>query len=530
MKIRKARPKSYTNFGEIGRSGLNSWGGQIKEEFLPELKGKLGRKMIKEMMDNDAIIASMLFAVSMLIRQAKPTIKPAIEPTPAKTVKKKGRLYRLFKAEDTAKAKGAKEAADFVQSCFNDMSETWGDTVSEILTMLPYGWAWLETVYKKRNGPGRDPTQNSRFTDGKIGWRKMPLRGQDTLKRWLFDPAGGIQGMVQQVRDDKGVMVEVTLPIEKSLLFRTDHNKNNPEGRSVLRAPYRSWHFKKRIEEIEGIGIERDMAGLPVLMAPEGLDLWNVNDTEATAARTEAETIVRSIRRDEQEGVLLPNGWELTLLASAGKRNFDTTQVIGRYNNNIAMTLLADFIILGHNNRYGSFALSSSKTHMFAVALGGWLGAIADVFNRYAIPRLLEINGMDTEHPPIMEFEDIELPDLAALGTYILNLSRAGFQLFPNIPLEKKLMQAASMPIEDMEFGREAPPDPALLALENPPVPGGTNNAGKPKVSSSTQRTAPQNGSNSRRNNPGAKVKKELYRRGSRRPFRVRRRQVSAGV
>jgi len=455
-RIARARPLGYANFGEIGRSGLNLWGGEIREEFLRELKGKEWRKIIKEMKDNDPIIGSMLFAVSMLIRQAKPTMKPAIEPKTTTVTTKKGKRFRLIKA--TPDSTAAKESADFVQSCFDDMSETWADTVTEILTMLPYGWAWLETVYKRRGGPSRDPSQNSRFTDGKIGWRKLPLRSQDSLKKWVIDDTGGIQAMIQQVKTDQGGSEEITIPIQKSLLFRTEHHKNNPEGKSTLRNSYRPYHFKKRIEEIEGIGIERDLAGLPVMIAPEGMDLWNTNDALATQARSEAETIVRSIRRDEQEGVLLPFGWELTLLASSGKRNFDTTEVIGRYNNSIAMTMLADFIILGHNNRYGSFALSSSKTHMFAVALGGWLESIASVFNRYAIPRLLELNGMDTEHPPIMVFEDIELPDLAELGTYMLNLSKAGFQMFPNIPLEKRLMQAASMPIEDMEFGREPKP------------------------------------------------------------------------
>ena len=435
MRIKRARPKSYANFGEIGRSGLNHWGGEIREEYLRELRGKEGRKIIREMMDNNPIIGAILFAVSMLIRQAKPHVKPPV-------------------VEGQTQPSEPDETTKFVQSCFHDMSETWSDTVSEILTMLPYGWAWLETVYKKRNGPNRDPSQNSRYTDGRIGWRKMPLRAQDTLKKWVIDDTGGIQGMVQQVQGG----LEVTIPIVKSLLFRTTHNKNNPEGRSILRPMYRPWFYQKRIEEIEGIGIERDLAGLPVITAPEEFDIWNDDDPLAKRARTEAETIVRSIRRDEQEGVLLPGGWTLELLASAGKRNFDTSQVIGRYSNMMAMSVLADFIVLGHNNRYGSFALSSNKTHMFAVALGGWLDAIAGVFNRYAIPRLLEINGLPTENPPELTFEDIELPDLNELGNYIYKLSQSGFALFPNPPIERKLLQAASLPTEGVELGREPEP------------------------------------------------------------------------
>lgn len=488
-RIARARPLGYGNFGEIGRSGLNMWGGEVREEFLKELKGEKGRRLIKEMKDNDPIVGGMLFAVNMLIRQAKPIVKPAAE-----------------------KVGSSREAADFVTSNLHDMSETWADTVIEILTMLPYGWAWLETVYKRRSGPNRDPSKNSRFTDGRIGWRKMPLRAQDTLKRWQVDATGGIQGMVQRVMPDANGTIrgeEKLIPIEKSLLFRTTHEKNNPEGRSVLRSAYRSWHYKKRIEEIEGIGVERDLAGLPVLTAPEETDIWNSNNPDAVVAKNEAELIVRSIRRDEQEGVLLPFGWTLQLLSSAGKRNFDTTQIVGRYSNHIAMTMLADFIILGHNNRYGSFALSSSKTHMFAVALGGWLDSIASVFNRYAIPRLLLLNGMDAEHPPILEFEDIELPDLAELGTYISNLSKAGFQLFPNVPLEKKLLQAASMPIEDMILGREPQPD-VLTDPNAPPNPNRLRsaNARSTQTDGSTQRqrTSTQNGQNSRRNPVRARV------------------------
>lgn len=444
-KVRKARPKSYVNFGEIGRSGLNHWGGEIKEEFLPELKGKEGRKVYREMADNSPIIGACLFAVSMLIRQARPHLTPG--------------------TEDDA----GRKSAEFVQSCFDDMSETWADTSGEILTMLPYGWALVETIYKKRNGPSRDPSQNSRFIDGLIGWRKMPLRSQDTLKKWEFDSTGGIQGMVQSVKGEP----DRTIPIVKSLLFRTTHHKNNPEGRSVLRNCYRPYHFCKRIEEIEGIGIERDLAGLPIIQPPEEgpgyVDLWNASDPLAVTARQEAEIIVRSIRRDEQEGVVLPPGWSLELLASAGKRNFDTTTVINRYNNLMAMVMLADFIILGHNNRYGSFALSSNKTHMFSVALGGWMDAIAGVFNRYAIPRLLEINAMDVTAPPVLSFEDIELPDLNELGTYIYKLSQSGFQLFPNIPIEKQLLRAASLPVEGVELGREPEPEPTNEGFNNGP-------------------------------------------------------------
>lgn len=438
------------SFSEVGYTGLNQQSGTLREEFLPELRGKAGIKIYKEMRDNDPIVGAILFAVSMLIRQASWSVKPADESS------------------------GAEDAAEFVESCREDMSSTWGDVMSEILTMLPFGWSFLEEVYKKRNGPQRDPTQSSKYTDGRIGWRKLALRSQDSLDKWVFDEHGGTQALVQSTATGQ----TATIPIGKGLLFRTEANKNNPEGRSVLRNAYRPWYFKKRIEEIEGIGIERDLAGLPVLQPPEGLDLWNPSDALAATYRSEAERVVRSIRRDEQEGVLLPFGWELTLLTTGGRRNFDTTEIVNRYNTTIAMSVMADFIVLGNQNKYGSFALSSSKTAMFGLAIGGWMSGIASVFNRYALPRLMLLNGMNVELTPTLEPGDIDIPDLDALGTYIQRLAQAGFKIFPNEELEEHLLSVAALPTEGAELGREQEIAPANTLNSDQRGPGTSGGAG----------------------------------------------------
>ena len=58
------------------------------------------------------------------------------------------------------------------------------------------------------------------------------------------------------------------IPIERSLLFRGKQSKGNPEGISMLRGAYRPWFFKKRLEEFEAIGVERDLAGMPMARVP----------------------------------------------------------------------------------------------------------------------------------------------------------------------------------------------------------------------------------------------------------------------
>jgi hypothetical protein len=418
---------------EIGRVGQKKYAGVFYEEFLPELSGRRGIETYKEMASNDEIIFAMLYAIEMLLRQTKFNFEPA-------------------------STKGVdKDAADFVESCINDMQYTWQDTLSEILSFLTYGWSYHEIVYKRRGGRSKDPRYSSKYDDGLIGWRKLPVRAQDTLSRWQYDPVTDeLQGMVQAAPP---AYTEVMIPIEKALHFRTKSSKENPEGRSILRGAYRSYYFKKRIQEIEGIGVERDLAGFPVLTAPTDADVWGEGE-ESKDHLQRAEAVVTSIRRDSREGLVIPDGWKLELLSAGGKRNFDTNQIIERWDKRIAMTTLSDFILLGQQST-GSYALSSDKTELFGTAMGTYLDIICDVFNTQAIPRLIDLNA---EHfngfsdYPTMTHGDVETVDLTALGQFVNQMAGCG-ALTPDEGLEDYLRQAAHLPERTDEYPPNTPPE-----------------------------------------------------------------------
>lgn len=402
---------------EIGRVGVKRYGGQFYEEFLTELRGVQGVRVYQEMSDNDDVVGAILFAIKMLIRQAPWSVQPA--------------------GAEEADAK----AAEFVESCLNDMQMTWTDTISEILSFLPYGWSVHEIVYKRRMGRKKDPQLESKYDDGLIGWQKLPIRAQESLFEWEFDEYDNLTAFVQMPAPS---FKRIRIPAEKLLLFRTESRKDNPEGRSILRNAYRSWYFKKRIQELEGIGIERDLAGFPVLIAPEGIDIWS--DGNADLLNT-CNGFVQNIRRNEAEGLTLPAGWELKLLSTGGQRQFDTSKIIERYDTRIAMTVLADFLFLGHE-KSGSWALSSDKTRMFAMAIGAFLDIITETFNRKAIPALIEMNGKHfakiSGYPELIH-GDIETQDLAKLGTYMKELAGLGL-ITPDEELESYLREQASLP------------------------------------------------------------------------------------
>lgn len=404
---------------ELGRAGQQRYGGVFYEEFLPELRGQRGVRAYKEMAENDDVIGAILFAIKMLIRNADWTVQPG------------------------GAEQADRDCAAFVDSCLYDMEDSWTGTLSEILSFLTFGWSAHEIVYKRRMGRSRNPSLNSKHADGLIGWRKLPIRSQDTLYQWEYGEGDELRGMTQMPPPDFGL---ITIPVEKLLLFRTESRKGNPEGRSILRNAYRSWFFKRRFQEIEGIGIERDLAGLPVLVAPEGVDIWG-EDAETVRMRRMAEALVKNIRRDSMEGIVLPSGWELKLLSTGGKRNFDTNATIERYDTRMAMTVLADFVLMGHQ-KVGSFALADNKTELFGMAIGAFLDVICETFNKKAIPQLVDCNAARfegiTDYPDLVH-GDIETQDLDKLGDYVQKMTGIGL-IQPDEGLEDYLRQQAGLP------------------------------------------------------------------------------------
>lgn len=417
-------------FLEIGYTGLRHWGGILHEEFLRELRGPDGVRIYNEMAKNDAIIGAGLLAFTILSREVKFRIDPAIK--------------------DDAKSE---EVAEFIRGAlFQDLSLSWPDMLGEILSFLPYGWSYFEMVFKRRQGDTNDPATQSRFNDNKIGWRKWAIRGQDTLVRWALDPNGGVNGMYQRAAPSYN---EVLIPIEKSLLFRTLVERNNPEGASILRSAYQSYYYKRRLQVVRGIGIERDLAGMPVLTPPEGLDIWNPKDEKAVAMKQVAERIVRNIRRDEHEGILKPHGWELILLASSGGRQFDITEVIGQLNAEMAMSMFTDFLLVGHEE-VGARSLGESKQAGFGKAAGGYLDSVCGVVNRFAIPQLVKLNGWDESLSPTLAHGPVAEVSLTELTEFVAATSKAGL-LFPDVGLENHLRDRAQLPPVPESAGRVEP-------------------------------------------------------------------------
>lgn len=429
-------------FSTMGSYGLRAFGGYVREEFLPQLQGRQGATVYREMSDNSAVIGGMIFAIQSTMRKVQ---------------------WRVVAAADTPEAT---EAAEFAEGLMDDMAETWEDFISDGLSMVTYGYAPMELCYKRRLGhdPGPMPLRpgkklpRSRFDDGRIGWDKIAIRGQDTVFKWFFDEDGDWLGLTQQPY--LGPLLDV--PREKLLLFRPSQHKNNPEGRSVLRNAYRSYYMVKRLEEQEAILFER-LGGIPVIKMP-GAVLQAAEDGDADAINTlnGMKQIAMNLRIDEQMGVVFPsdvyenaNGagsqpmYSLELVAPGGGKGggsaADSSAIINRHNNAMMMSTLADFLMLGHGPN-GTEALADSKKGMFFQGVEGYLNSMGAVINNDGLTRLWDLNAMDHETKPMIEPDLAQELDLDVLGNFINRLATSGMAIFPNTALEAALMDAAGLP------------------------------------------------------------------------------------
>lgn len=451
--VAKAKGKGSVP-AEIGGTGLRAYGGIVHEEELSVLRGRQGIATLAEMR-NDPVIGGMSLAIDNFGRRVEWEFDPP---------------------EEKGKVPGGRAAghkwADFMHTVVDDMSVSWADTLSEIFSMILFGWSYHEVVPKRRQGP-QDPAPggipSSDYDDGLIGWGSLPIRSQESLTRWQLDDNDRVLGMHQQLT--RGAKY---IPLERALLFRTTAAKGNPEGRSVYRSAHRPWYYKRRLEEYEATGIERDLAGLPVGTIPAEYLADNATDAQKAVARNMLK-IVNGIRRNEEEGVLWPSDvypdskvpmFGLDLLTSGGSRQLSITEAINRKNTEIAITVLADWLLMGHQS-VGTQALGGSKIDLFIAALETWTQAVAGVFNSHGIPQLMRLNGLDPRLAPVIRPTKVTQVDVS---TFIQNCAAAvnGTLLQWSDADEDHLREVADLPPREegppLEPGQQIGPDGQPLA------------------------------------------------------------------
>ena len=431
------------NFDILGTSGLYRTGGYVLEEFMRQLKGPRGLELLKEFTHNNPQAGAIRSLLHSLVRQVQWNVEQAKEPV------------------DLAQAE---RSAMLLETARDDMEHTWHDFIAEALSMVEFGHAELEVIYKMRRGCDDVKMLNSKYEDGLIGWRKMELRSQDSIERWEFDKdTFDLKGMWQR---DNYVSRYVFIPIERLVHFRTEKFKNNPEGRSLFRNAIIPYLRLKHIEDVEAIGIERDLTGLPTMEVPS--DILHPNaPSDKKALRVAIERMLGAVKNNERGFALVPSsknpdgtdsGWLFKLMASPGQRALDITKVKDSFKTDILQVFLAQFMQMGvQSNAVGSFAQHDSATNLFGLALGALLDNMEETINRGPVDNLMELNSFNPKDYAHFKRGDVETPDLEKLGNLLEKLFVVGFVGPESEKLKQKIYDLANLPYEAKSEAAQQP-------------------------------------------------------------------------
>lgn len=383
---------------EVGYTGLHVSNGQILEEARQELRFPESLKTYKKMA-LDTTLSSALGLYEMMVARVNWRCVPPKDPTPAEQAK-----------------------TDFINSCMDDMEHSWFEFIKEATSMYTFGFSVHEKVYRQRL-----KRTGSKYNDGLIGLRKLPIRSQDTISKWLFDATGRkLIGLEQDVSFSDDLYrftalkdTKVTIDRPKFLLFRTNVKRDNPEGVSLLKNCYQSWKWRTALEEHEAIGISREMRGIPVFyipphyMSPDAAaDQKAIYDYYKRAAN--------NLHMNEQAGMVMPMAYDpdskqplfkFELMSVMGTKGYDISEVISRYDNKMLMAFYADLLKMGQE-KVGSFSLAGAKTNILAMAIEHRLMEIQTVLNTDLIPQLFALNKWADERLPTFVFDDLDEEDL----------------------------------------------------------------------------------------------------------------------
>ena len=399
--------------GELGSLGIRHFGGVTQDELKAELNWPRSINTFRDMSYHSAVNAP-LTLFENIISKATWTYKPPADATEEE-----------------------KEQAKIINQMMQDMEQPWSEFIRDVLSSNVFGFSVHEKVFRKRY-----KANGSLYDDGIIGWKKLPIRVQESISKFIFSEDGneiiGVQQNLSAINDIYNRFSKrsnlINIPRSKFLLFRTGKHRGDPFGKSPLRDAYLAWRFLTALEELEATGVAKDLNGLPVLMLPAQYLAVDA-PPEVQAIRQYYEGVMRNLQMNEQSAVILPQVidvesrtpmFKLDLLSVDGKKNFDISKIKEYYKTLIFVSLFADILIQGTTST-GSFALGTIKNSLSGAYAERLISSIAEVLQNDLIKMTYQLNGWDESRMGKFDFDGIEPADLDTFSSAIMRMGASGY-------------------------------------------------------------------------------------------------------
>lgn len=399
---------------ETGYLGLKTSSGQIQAEANRAFQFPHFHKTIAEMRANPTVGAAMNVYRYMIARP-RWSVKPSL----------------------TANEKQI-ERAKKVESMMHDMEDSWDTFIHSVVPYLEYGYSIHNIVpYRrlKRNG--------SLYNDGLVGIKKLAVRNQETIVKWIFDADNRELIKVEQSTshlenawksqlslNENG---NIDLPRESFLLFTASASAGNPQGNSIYRNIYLSFKQLTMLQDNQLLSVAKNAAGILKIEVPAPY-LAGENAPDKGAAAESFKDIIDRHNKGTNRGLLVPQQidqesklpmFDYSLMEEKGGARNNIESIIKGLQSDIAIALSVDVLRLGSDGT-GSFSLASAKSSILALAIDARLKEIRSVLNKHLMRFIFEMNGWDIEDMPTFEYSDIEEIDWETAGKFIQQVVSVG--------------------------------------------------------------------------------------------------------
>jgi len=409
---------------EMGNLGLSVFGGVTESDLRSELNFPQSIITYKKMSAHSAI-NSALTLFDNIVGKAK---------------------WNMVPPKDASEEE--KRQCKIVEEMMHDMEGTWPEFIRDVLSMNMFGFSVHEKVYRKRY-----TSNGSKYNDGVIGWKKLPIRAQETIEKFIFSPDGNdilgvkqnLSGISDQYNRFSGrESKEVVLPRSKIMLFRSGKHRGDPFGKSPLRDAYLAWRFLTALEDLEATSVSKDVSGIPVLSIPPQYLSEDASPSQK-AIKAYYENALRNLQMNQQTAFLLPLAYDevskqplfkLELLSMDGKKAFDLNKIKDYYKNLIVTSLFSEINQIGQS-QVGSFALGSLKNSMTGLAAEAMIKVIAEVLNKELIQQTYSLNGWRVDRAGTLDFDGIQDVDLESVSKAYQRYSSTGL-----LELDREVLNA----------------------------------------------------------------------------------------
>lgn len=315
--------------------------------------------------------------------------------------------------------------AQFLEECLgigkdtNDMTHSFDDFLREALTFDTYGFSTHEKVFRLRRSK-----YGSKYDDGKVGIKRLPIRPQSTIERFEYDKEGReMIGVVQKQSKPRTSALqslnqavkfngEVFIPRGNILHFTSGGGNGKAEGVSPLSFVNKTWRDYQRFKDLEGIAASKNLNGLPVIWMPSEYMTDDPNDPYSQVF-TELRDGVSKIAIGEQSSLVLPSDredatgqggklFDFTLMSASSSNITAITAIIERLKKEMLLCLFASEL---------QDVVDSTKTSMLNILVENRIKEIFTVLNNDLIPHLFRLNGWDDTKTPLIKYGKLrEIP------------------------------------------------------------------------------------------------------------------------